>query len=310
MIRNLTLRQIAVALTPIVVGFGLSILLQQGWFGAPNPRFETQFDLAWLLSSVGMLATFIIIFFLNNRALNAQKESDTVSAKEQINFEKNQEFLRRLDHELKNPLTIIRLGISNLQEGKDLDGLQRASIRRIDHQIDRLRRLVVDLRRLTELQAEDLETEIVDVTDVLSEAITLAKESLLSPRKINLSIQTTPWSVSNIRGDRELLILAFLNLIDNGLKYTEPTNQVDVRVSDDGEQVVVEVADNGMGIPADELPYIFENLYRGERARGVQGSGLGLPLVARIIHLHGGAISVISKNKTGISFSVSIPITS
>lgn len=306
--RKSPLIQSGIVVLPLLLGLVFSAAFQQGWLGFANPEFQTRFDVAWLFAAVGIFITVILAGYFLLKAAVQRRIEQVLTVRDSENFEQNQEFLRRLDHELKNPLTIIRLGVSNLKESEELDDQQRASIGRIGEQADRLRRLVIDLRRLAELQAADLETVSVDLADVLTEAVALAEESTLEMRTVNLSLQQTPWLISTIQGDRELLILAFRNLIDNGLKYTELTNQVDIRGSDDGQHVIVEIADNGMGIPSQELPHIFENLYRGERARGVQGSGLGLPLVERIIQLHSGTIDVRSRAEKGTVFSVKLPI--
>jgi signal transduction histidine kinase len=110
-------------------------------------------------------------------------------------------------------------------------------------------------------------------------------------------------------GDRDLLGLAFYNLIDNALKFSGSGNAVQVRAREDGRSLVVEVADGGPGIPAEDLPHIFEELYRGANARGIPGSGLGLALAARIVDLHGGSLKVASRQgeRQGTVFSLHLP---
>ena len=93
-----------------------------------------------------------------------------------------------------------------------------------------------------------------------------------------------------ITGDRDLLVLAVYNLIENALKFTCETDSVEIRLLEDGHAILIEVADSGNGIPAEDVPKIFEELYRGSNARSTEGSGLGLALVHRIIALHGGRI--------------------
>lgn len=97
-------------------------------------------------------------------------------------------------------------------------------------------------------------------------------------------------------------------LLDNALKYTEPEGQVEVRATDDGSYAVVEVADTGPGIPEEDLPHIFEELYRGQQAKRVEGSGLGLTLVHKIITLQGGEIDVRSREAHGTVMSVRLPL--
>ncbi|MEM8860225.1 MAG: HAMP domain-containing sensor histidine kinase [Chloroflexota bacterium] len=310
MTKKLSVNQMLVVLMPISVGIVMSIMIQQNQLQMEDRIFEIHFDLAWFFSTVGLISTVIMIIWFNKKMMVSSKETHLNENRDQAYFEQNLEFLRRLDHELKNPLAIIRLGTSNLKAHERLNSSQQASLSRIEQQTVRLQSLIIDLRRLTDMKEEDLITTPIDLDDALREAIESTKGSYSTDRQINLSIQNIPWPVSDIQGDRELLILAFRNLIDNGLKYSEKTDQVDIRVSDNGQQVAIEIADNGMGIPSEELPYVFDNLYRGEHARGVKGSGLGLPMVKKIIHLHGGNLSVRSKDQKGTSFLMLFPISS
>ncbi|MBO9361169.1 MAG: sensor histidine kinase [Thermoflexus sp.] len=103
-------------------------------------------------------------------------------------------------------------------------------------------------------------------------------------------------------------MVVFRNLLDNALKFTRAGDRVEVRVMEDGEWAVVEVADTGPGIPAEELPHIFEELYRGSNARGIPGSGLGLALVQRIVALHGGEVTVRSREGQGTVVRVRLPL--
>jgi two-component system OmpR family sensor kinase len=98
-----------------------------------------------------------------------------------------------------------------------------------------------------------------------------------------------------VLGDRDLLGLAFYNLVENALKYSGPGDAVEVRAVEDGRWLNIEVADTGPGISEDDLPRVFEELYRGTNARGQEGSGLGLALVRRVIDRHGGEMSVRSR---------------
>ena len=99
-------------------------------------------------------------------------------------------------------------------------------------------------------------------------------------------------------------MLVFRNLLDNAIKFTTPEDQVEIRVTEDGRTAIVDVVDTGPGIPPEEIPHIFEELYRGQNARGVPGSGLGLKLVERIVQLHDGTIFVRSKPEVGTVFTV------
>jgi len=178
--------------------------------------------------------------------------------------------------------------------------------------VDRLSRLLADLRKLSDLEERPLECLPVDIPELLEEMVEAAR---LLPehrnRQINLMVSRVPWPLPTVTGDRDMLGLAFYNLIDNALKFTSGKDTVEVRAREDGKVIIIEVADSGPGIPADETARIFEELYRGANARGVEGSGLGLALVRRIVGLHGGEIQVRSKQAGGggTVFTVRMPMT-
>ena len=295
---------ILVALMIVILGFGISGLAELRIL--PNPTFSASYemDLAGLVSRMGfvlgLLALIIVSVVFGIQQMLERKLSDEQNA--QVSAQKR--FFQRLDHELKNPLTIIRLGIVNLQQSPKLDHDQAGSLERISQQVQRLQKLVVDLRLLSELDQGSIEHKPVALKELLEEAIALSSQALESSRKIVLNIPQLPWPVSDVWGDRDLLVLVFRNLLDNAIKFTTPEDQVEVRVTEDGRMAIVDVVDTGPGILAEEIPHIFEELYRGQNARGVPGSGLGLKLVERIVQLHDGMVFVRSKPEVGTVFSV------
>jgi two-component system OmpR family sensor kinase len=102
--------------------------------------------------------------------------------------------------------------------------------------------------------------------------------------------------------------LGIYNLLDNALKFTRPGDTVEVRAYEDGAFVAVEVADTGPGIPQEELSRVWEELYRGQGARGVPGSGLGLALARAIVERHGGRVTLRSRAGQGTVFAVRLPV--
>ena len=294
----------------IIFGAGISGLAAINII--PNPLFTAsyQVDLAGLASRAGFAlgGIILLVIFITWRS---QKRIDNQLAGERV--EQNsvrQRFFQRLDHELKNPLTIIRLGLVNLQQSPDLGPESLGTLERVSVQAQRLQKLVVDLRLLSELEQASIEQKPVGLQDLLEEVISLVSEVTGSSRRIRLNVQQTPWPVSDVRGDRDLLVLVFRNLLDNALKFTTPENQVELRVTEDGHMAIVEVTDTGAGIPEEEIAHIFEELYRGENARGVPGSGLGLKLVQRIVELHHGTVQVRSRPGMGTVFTIRLPLAS
>jgi two-component system OmpR family sensor kinase len=303
------LPSILAALAPGIVGVGWALMLEAGWFSNMVFVGNYQFDLAALVSRVGLVISLLLLgIFAVGWQLDrlAVRERDL---EQKLQAESNRRFLRRLDHELKNPLTIIRLGVVNLKQSPNLTPEQTSSLDRIGQQVQRLQTLVEDLRWLTELEEGKLEQAVVNLQDVLEEAVEMVQVLPgRAGREVDLSLQEAPWPLGAVQGDRDLLILAFRNLLDNALKFTSGEGQVQVRATDDGNMAVIEVADTGPGIPDEEIPHIFEELYRGRKAQRVEGSGLGLALVQRIIQLHGGGISVLSRDQQGTVMTVRLPL--
>ncbi len=169
-------------------------------------------------------------------------------------------------------------------------------------------RLSADLRKLAEIEVCQLEHLPVDMPALLREAFQMAQEHPEAhARKLNLSLPQAPWPLPAIQGDADLLLLAVHNLLENSLKFTRPGDTLELRASENGQELVIEVADTGPGIPMDEQPHVWEELFRGQAGRGVAGSGLGLSLVRAIIDRHGGRVSLRSRLDQGTVFTIHLP---
>jgi two-component system OmpR family sensor kinase len=293
----------ALWLLPLVIlglGFGISLLVR---FATPrNPVLYLRADLATLILIAGVvltLASYAVLWIVAR--LEEQRHRLTSQATDD-----RLRFLRRLDHELKNPLTAIRAGVANASEAPDEAAQQEAFVI-VEAQAMRLSRLAADLRKLAELETRPLERVDVNIAALLQETFDLAQERA-TERQLMLSIPQAPWPLPLISGDPDLLFLAIHNLLENAVKFTRPGDRVEMRALEDGSTLVVEIADTGPGIPEDELPHVWEELYRGQDARGVPGSGLGLALVRAVIERHGGQVSLRSRIGQGSVFTVHLPV--
>lgn len=308
-------------LLPVIVGlaFAVPVLI----FLPAVPASLTTLDLGFvaivlgltvrnaavLVFLVGFLVTLIILVVIRwdrRRISEAQTlYADYVSSVE----EKRRHFLRRLDHEIKNPLTGLRAALVNLQEAQAVDERWQAQ-QNAGRAVERLTRLLTDLRKLADLDERPIERYPVDVPDLLEDVVEAARTiPAYAGRNISLLIPKVPSPFPMITGDRDLLVLAVYNLVENALKFTAGNDSVEVRASEDGRTVVIEVADSGAGIPSTEVSKIFEELYRGSNARSTDGSGLGLALVHRIATLHGGGVGVRSSQQEprGTVFTLRLP---
>ena len=217
-------------------------------------------------------------------------------------------FLRRLDHELKNPLTAILAGLANVTVSDSAEA-QRPALDSVAAQVNRLRALVAELRKLSDLETRQLEPEPVDMTELLEEAFALAHDHVgAADRELTLAIPRAPWPLPTVSGDRDLLFVAIYNPLDNALKFTQPADTIELRAAEDNGSVVVEIADTGAGIPEEEITHVWDELYRGEGARGTPGSGLGLSLVRAIVTRHGGESSIRSRPGQGTLVTLRLPV--
>jgi two-component system OmpR family sensor kinase len=284
----------------LALGSGLSLLVRFASFG--NPVLYLRADLATLILIIVVLLTLLSYSALwVVTRLEQQRQRLTSQATDD-----RLRFLRRLDHELKNPLTAIRAGIANASEAPDEAARQEAFVS-VETQALRLSRLAADLRKLAELETRPLERVDVSIATLLQETFDLIQERA-TDRQLSLNIPQAPWPLPLISGDPDLLFLAMHNLLENAVKFTRPGDRVEIRAFEDGNTLVIEVADTGPGIPDDELPYVWEELYRGQSARGVPGSGLGLALVRAVIERHSGRVNLRSRIGQGSVFTLRLPV--
>jgi two-component system OmpR family sensor kinase len=305
------------------IGVGLLFSLLAGLFLPTVIPFLASLDMGFAGFVFGMsirdsrLVAFLLGFFVTLVILSIRywdkrhtSQAQTMYADYLQNERENRrKFMRRLDHEIKNPLTGLRAALVNLKEEKTDEERQRA-VGNANRAVERLIRLLTDLRKLSDLEERSIERFPVDVPELLDDVVTAARViPAYEGREISLLVPKVPSPFPTITGDRDLLLLAVYNLVENALKFTSTEDSVEVRAMEDGRSIVIEVADSGAGIPAEDLASIFEELYRGSNARGTEGSGLGLALVNRIALLHGGGVGVRSSqvDPRGTVFTLRLP---
>jgi two-component system, OmpR family, sensor kinase len=258
---------------------------------------------------LGFLVTLLILFIRYWDKRHTSQAHTMYADYLQNERENRRRFMHRLDHEIKNPLTGLRAALVNLKEEKTDEERQRA-VGNANRAVERLIRLLTDLRKLSDLEERAIERFSVDVPELLDDVVTAVRViPTYEGREVNLLIPKVPSPFPTITGDRDLLLLAAYNLVENALKFTSANDSVEVRAMEDGRSILIEVADSGTGIPSEELASIFEELYRGSNARGTEGSGLGLALVNRIATLHGGGVGVRSSqtDPRGTVFTLRLP---
>lgn len=294
-------------LAPLALGLLAALLWQAGLFPDPVLVLRLRADVGTLLLLAGALLTLLVLPAAAVGMHGARRQTRDLEAARAACADDRRRFLRRLDHELKNPLTALRAGLANLS-ALPAGAARDAARASVEAQVARLSRLVADLRKLAELERRPLERTPVDVGQLLAEAVELAQETPDRAVTLTLTLPQAPWPLPPVPGDRDLLFLACHNLLDNACKFTRPGDAIEVRAFEDGRRVVVEVADTGPGIPEEDLAHVFEELYRGENARGVEGSGLGLALVRAVAGHHGGSVAVRSREGEGTAVTLRLPL--
>lgn len=295
-------------LAPLLGGVALGAVLQAA---EPRARLYTAASPGLVAVMAGLLAAALVaVVGLARRRAVAAREA----AVRQVAGEAAQDRLRffmRLDHELKNPLTAIRAGLANIEQtgGLILAGAgTAAALASVSVQADRIARLVSDLRKLADLETQQIETAPVDLTGLLDEvAEAVAEIPAARERIIRVTVPRAPWPLPLVEGDRDLLFIAVQNLVANAIKFSAPGDTVEVRASEDGDALLLEVADTGAGIPADEIGQVWQELARGRAARSLPGTGIGLALVRVIVVRHGGQVAIRSRAGQGTVVGIRLP---
>jgi two-component system, OmpR family, phosphate regulon sensor histidine kinase PhoR len=218
------------------------------------------------------------------------------------------DFVANASHELKTPVAAVRALAETLLTALPDDpeaGLRFAL--RIGREAERLDVLARDLLDLSRVERGTLDVEPVDLVGLAKEVVG-GYADRAEERRITLETNLRP-DVA-IRGDRAQLGLLLSNLVDNALRYTQAKGTVCVHLDAAESRAVLQVADTGEGIPAGELPRVFERFYRVDKARARQtgGTGLGLAIVRHIAEAHGGTVGVDSELGRGSTFTVTLPM--
>ena len=306
--RNKNLIILLLSFLPLIFGVLAAFAAQSIWDSVPILLFKI--DVGLLAFLAGLSITLFLLAFRLGAVLNEKRSSKLIKDSLRESEQGRQRFLRRLDHEIKNPLTGLRAALVNLQESGNSAERQRAS-ENASRAVERLTRLLTDLRKLSDLEERPIERIPVDVPDLLEDVVEAARAlPSYEGRNINLLITKVPFPFPSVTGDRDLLVLAVYNLVENALKFTSAHDSLEVRALEDGKAIVIEVADSGAGISSEDQSKIFEELYRGSNAQSTEGSGLGLALVNRIVALHGGVVDVRSNQRQprGTVFTVRLPV--
>ena len=295
-----------------------------------------------LISGISMLVTAIIAFFFSDAIFkplgqlkNAINKVAQGHLEEKVNIDSNDEFkevaeafnimILKLDqvdtqrkdfvanvsHELRTPLTSIKILSESLISGEDFNvDVYKEFLTDIDSEVDRLNNIITDLLTLVDLDKEKLTLDLkITYMNFLLERIYLRLKPLAEKKSIDLELVLN--EKIQLKVDNEKIQQAIINIIDNAIKYTQTGGKVKLKLYNEGKYAIIEIKDNGIGIPEENIQNIFERFYRVDKARSrdTGGTGLGLSIAWQIVSLHQGTIEVESKVGVGSTFYIKLPIT-
>jgi len=229
-----------------------------------------------------------------------------MSAEVRNTQEAQREFLANVSHDLKTPLTSIEGFSRAIMDGVAKEPSNAAKI--IHEEANRLTRMVTELTDLARLQAGRLSMKMtaIDMGEIVA-AIGQRLSVVASRKNIELNVQAAP--MPHIAGDGDRLVQVVTNIISNAIKYTPKGGKVEVTTDVQDGGVMLTVTDNGIGIPPESLPHIFDRFYQVDKARGPKrGTGLGLAITREIVLAHGGTIELTSPGENqGTTVTVWLP---
>ena len=220
------------------------------------------------------------------------------------------QFVSNASHELKTPLSTMKILIETLVYQDPLDpAMTKDFLNDINQEIDRLNRIVSDLLTLVNIDSGGMKLNLAEMnlSTLLDEQV---KRLLPLARENGIEINLEMKDDLTIIGDSLKLQQVLYNVIDNAIKYTPRGGEVETSLSRSGKKAVIRISDTGIGIPAADLPHIFDRFYRVDKARSraTGGTGLGLSIVKQTVVQHGGNITATSIEGKGTTFEIELPI--
>ena len=220
------------------------------------------------------------------------------------------QFVSNASHELKTPLSTMKILIETLLYQDPMDpAMTKDFLGDVNAEIDRLNRIVSDLLTLVNMDSGGMQLNLTDLSlnSLLEEQV---KRLLPLARENGIEINLTMKEEVCVSGDSLKLQQVIYNVIDNAIKYTPRGGEVETSLSRSGRRALIRISDTGIGIPAEDLPHIFDRFYRVDKARSraTGGTGLGLSIVKQIVQQHGGSITASSTEGKGTTFEILLPV--
>lgn len=240
---------------------------------------------------------------ISNYATKKEEEIDALRKMEVF----RREFIADVSHDLKTPIFAAQGFIHTLLDGAVEDPeVSQKFLKKAAKSLDGLEVLVKDILVLTQVESGEIKMQFekVNIVEVIEEIFDQLEEKA-AKRNIKLFLKPKGVKSAKVLADRLRITQVLSNLITNGIKYGNDDGKVTVEISQENKKVKIQVSDNGIGIPSEHLPRVFERFYRVDksRSRAVGGTGLGLAIVKHILNAHNTTIDVTSKVNQGTTFT-------
>ena len=263
---------------------------------------------------------FTSVYLANGMARQLYKrEKDLVDSMKKINAaeKEKQKYIMGIVHEIKTPIVAVASYIDIILQKflGPIDETIEEKLVRAKNRTDEGIQMINDVLNVSKLTLYDqYDEEEVDIYEIVSGVIKRRKASA-EAHLIKLNLSDKREKKENIKGDKFLLDIALSNLLGNSIKYGVDHGNVEITINSNSKNLIIEVCDDGVGIPKEELPKIFKEFYRANNVRKIvsEGSGLGLSVVKRIVERHGGTVSAVSPSRMatrdhpGTCFTIEIP---
>lgn len=217
------------------------------------------------------------------------------------------DFISNVSHEMKTPIAIIKNYAQLLRAGKASKEQREEYAKGIEDAASRLSSLISNILKMNKLENQRLipEAETYDVCRQLCESVLLFEDAI---EEKEIELEADIEDMAMIRADASLMELVWNNLLSNAVKFTGQGGTITVRQTSDAEHIRVSVSDTGCGIANESIKHIFDKFYQGDTSHSMEGNGLGLALVKRVLELMDGEIQVTSEERKGSTFLVTLPV--
>lgn len=287
------------------LGMAMLIARDTGWLNVMAIYHDANssnqlIQLLFLFLSIDLIGVAALFLFSNlyiGKVLRPLEEGQ----KEQTAF------IAAASHELRSPLTVIKAGITSLKE--DNSKLEQF-LPHIEGECDRMSRLISDMLLLASTDAGNwsIQKEAIDMDTLLIESYDTFS-ILCNEKNCKLTLNLPQESLHSIKGDKERMKQVLTILLDNAMTYTPPGKNITIRAYNRKHSVIIEVEDQGLGIPDEEKKHVFERFYQGDKSRNEkQHFGLGLSIAKELVDLHDGSIYVKNTEGTGATFVLNLPL--